>query len=157
MLSFRLFYHLSRIYCMWGMDHSWAWKKGSLKINPFSWSSLLPKTVSHGIPAGRFMSWPVFSPGIQGFDLTLFCSLVSGSWTPPYHSHCSQACPDHILYQFFLLCKYNVQQKTSSCWTPDSLKAQQSADPPSSHREDLQFFLLGGRYLFIAGRCLSGC
>lgn len=43
------------------------------------------------------------------------CSFFTGFWTPSCHHYCRQDFPDlHIPHQFFLVCKYGIQQSTSS-------------------------------------------
>lgn len=39
-----------------GMDCSWVQRSWSLKTNQLSWTSLLSRTVCHGIPESRFLS-----------------------------------------------------------------------------------------------------
>ena len=94
-------------------DDAWAWRRRSLKYLPplFSPGPHF-KELFQARPwtCQSLLSW---CPGLRSCHLS--CSLLAGSWIPLYHGNCSQGCPSlHSPGQFFLVCKYEVQESTSS-------------------------------------------
>lgn len=57
------------------------------------------------------------------------CSLLSESWTSLLCGNCSQGCPDFNIHnEFFLVCKYQLQQSNSPCWHLTCVRKLSSID-----------------------------
>ena len=82
-----------------GVDHSWNWRRQSLKIHYLSQTALLSRTASHGSLASRFLNRPKSALLKSSLVDTAICfiPLLSGSQTPPpSRGHCSQGCPQPL-------------------------------------------------------------
>lgn len=75
---------------------TWGWRTWSPEVNQLSWTLLLSRTLSHWILPDRYLD-RVKSALLKTRELwscNLPCSLLSGSWSSPSHSHWSQGCPE---------------------------------------------------------------
>ena len=91
---------LCLISCMWSWTVSELGKGDSWK-SASSWTPLFSSAVSHGI----LPSWCLKTSGMLSWNqwwqsCHLPGSLLSGSWTQPSHSLCSQDCPQPSLSLF---------------------------------------------------------
>lgn len=113
------------------MNHSWAWMK--LSLNPYSWTRILSRRVSHGILPSRSLNKWKSSP-LKSRLMMLLSALLphSGSWTSSPHGH-NAASSFHIVtscslfasisphWLFNCLCQkviINTLQKTSGLLVP---------------------------------------
>lgn len=74
------------------VDHRWAWRRRSLKINQLSWSLILSRTTFHGICPSRARQSLLF-PSLGLGPCYLSYSLPGVFWTPPSCVSCSRDSP----------------------------------------------------------------
>lgn len=92
------------------MEHSWAWRQWSLKINKIFLTPPLSRFVSHVIVPS---SWT--SQSLLSWSLGLWSSFLFFSPQNPEHQHpmfsAAKGTPDLLIVsQFFLGCESEVQQ-----------------------------------------------